>query len=100
MQISPCLKGRPSYGPNFRRRPLALYRSTEMDDEKLMILVGQLCSAFDECHKTPPSERGQASFALAKASKQRKPTANPNSDRLLKHTITTIKIAQIGPNLG
>jgi hypothetical protein len=49
-------------------RTIAKQASKEMDDEKLMILVEQLCSAFDECHKSPQSERGQASFALAKAS--------------------------------
>jgi hypothetical protein len=45
-----------------RWRSLAAQASKEMDDEKLMVLVEQLCSAFDERHKPPQSE--QSNIAL------------------------------------
>jgi hypothetical protein len=34
-------------------RAIAAQASKEMDDDKLMVLVEQLCNAFDERHKLP-----------------------------------------------
>ena len=57
-------------------RAMAAQASKEMDDDKLLRLVEQLCSAFDEQHKPPHSEHGQNRSALEGASHLGKPTAN------------------------
>jgi hypothetical protein len=44
-------------------RSIAAQASTEMDNDKLMVLVEQLCNAFDECHKPTHSEHIQNSSA-------------------------------------
>jgi hypothetical protein len=46
-------------------RSIAAQASKEMDDDKLMILVEQLCSAFDERHKPPQLEHDQNRSNLA-----------------------------------
>ena len=57
-------------------RSIAAQASKEMDNDRLLLLVEQLCSAFDEQHKPPQSEHRQNSSAFGDASYQGKPTAN------------------------
>jgi hypothetical protein len=45
-------------------RSLAAQASKEMDEEKLLLLVDQLCSAFDERHKSSQSEHDQSARLL------------------------------------
>jgi hypothetical protein len=42
-------------------RSIAAQASKEMDEDRLLVLVNQLCSAFDERHKRPQSEHDQSS---------------------------------------
>jgi hypothetical protein len=47
-------------------RSLAALASNEMDEEKLLILVRELCNAFDDCHKPPQAEYGRNESASLK----------------------------------
>ena len=66
-----------------RWRALAAQASKEMSDEKLLILVQQLCDAFDEGRKPPQSEQDQNHYPLENVNQNqsnslflRKPTEN------------------------
>jgi hypothetical protein len=49
-------------------RSIAAQASKEMDDDKLLLLVEQLCSAFDERHEPHQSEYDQNRYALENVS--------------------------------